>query len=86
MRSNHVCTEITAMTNFGMFSHLRTVITSLADIFGGQSAVRWAGGARLFVKRGVFKQDLTGKQFGTDLDRSFQRGVRLTRVFTTQEP
>ncbi len=37
--------------------------------------------ARLFVKRGVFKQVLTVKMIGTGQNRSFKRGVRLTRVF-----
>ena len=35
----------------------------------------------MFVQGGVFKQDLTGKLFGTGQNCSFKRGVRLTRVF-----
>ena len=57
------------------------VKTSLTDTFGGQTAVRWAGRARLFAQGGVFKQDLTGKMFGTSQNCSFKRGVRLSRVF-----
>ena len=57
------------------------VKTSPTDTFGGQTAVRWTGRARLSVQRGVFKHDLEGKLFGTGQNRSFKRGVRLTRVF-----
>ena len=57
------------------------VKTSLTDTFGGQTAVRSTGRARLFVKGGVFIQHLIGKLFGTDQNCSFKRGVRLTRVF-----
>ncbi len=36
------------------------------------------------VQGGVFKQDLTGKMFGTGQNRLFKWGVRLTRVFGRQ--
>ncbi len=69
---------------------LAKVKTSLTDSFGGQTAVRWAGRARLFAQRGVFIQCLIGKVFGTGQNRSFKRGVRLTSVFvrrgSTQTP
>ena len=55
--------------------------TSLTDAFGGQTGVRSAGRAGLFVQRGVFILNLTGKMFGTGQKRSFKRGVRLGRVF-----
>ncbi len=57
------------------------VKASLADTFGGQRIVRWAGSAGLFAQRGVFVLNLTGKMFGTDQNRSLKRGVRLSRVF-----
>ncbi len=44
-------------------------------------AVRSTGRARLFVQREVFKQALMGNMFGTSQNRSFKRGVRLSRVF-----
>ncbi len=57
------------------------VKTSLTDTLGGQTAVRWAGRAGLFVKGGVFKHDLIEKMLGTGQNRSFNRGVRPARVF-----
>ncbi len=65
-------------------SHTLKVKTSLTDTFGGQTAVRSTGRARLLAQGGVFKHDLTGKLFGTGQNRSFKRGVRLTRVFVRQ--
>ena len=63
------------------FDNTLKVKTSLTDTLGGQTAVRLAGRARLFVPGGVFKQLLTGKLFGTGQNCSFKRGVRPTRVF-----
>ncbi len=57
------------------------VKTSHTDTFGGQTAVRLTGRARLCTQKGVFKQDLTGKMFGTGQNHSFKWGVRLSRVF-----
>ena len=57
------------------------VKTSQADTFRGQTAVCSTGRARLFAQGGVFKQDLTGKMFGTGQNCSFKWGVRLSRVF-----
>ncbi len=63
------------------FSDIIQVKTSHTDTFGGQTAVRSTGRARLSAQGGVFKQDLTGKLLGTGQNCSFKRGVRLVRVF-----
>ncbi len=62
-------------------SRIVKVKTSHTDSFGGQTVVRSTGRTRLSVQRGVFKQDLIGKMFGTGQNRSLKRGVRLSRVF-----
>ena len=76
-------TEIEQLWQLKMLSLSRIpkVKTSHTDTFGGHTAVRSTGRARLFVQRGDFKQVLTGKMFGTGQNRSFKRGVRLSRVF-----
>ncbi len=58
--------------------------TSLTDTLGGQKIVRSAGRARLFVQGGVFILNYTEKMYGTDQNRPFERGVRLSRVFARQ--
>ncbi len=63
------------------FAGVRLAKTPGADRFGRQTTVRWTGRARLFAQGEVFKHELTGKMLGTGQNRSFKRGVRLTRVF-----
>ncbi len=48
---------------------------------GTETGVRSTGNAGSSVQNGVFKHDCTGKMTGTDQNRSFKWGVRLTRVF-----